>query len=105
MQTKGVNLTMYRSIGINLDKEIYSTLKHKKYPYLNHSTSLCQNNAQSNNYNKNMKSQGDFQNDMNLEFSINGHQYKIENKNLMFMGIGAMTALSIYKVYKYFTEV
>jgi hypothetical protein len=96
---------MYRSIGINLDKELYATLKHKKYPYLNHSTSLCHNNTQSYSNNKNIQTNSSLKNDMNFEFSINGHQYKIENKNLMYIGIGALAAMSIYKSYKYFTEI
>ena len=87
---------MYRSIGINGDKELYSILKHKKYPYLNHSTSLCNNN---------IKSQSGFKNDLDFEFSINEHQYTIEKKNLMSIGIAAIGAISIYKAYKYFTEV
>ena len=96
---------MYRNIGVNLDKELYSILKHKKYPYLNHSTSLSHNNPENNDYDKNTKSRGCFKNDTNFEFFINGHQYKIENKNLMFLGIGTIAAMGIYKAYKYFTEV
>jgi hypothetical protein len=99
---------MYRSIGINLDKETNAILKHKKLPYLNHSTSLGSNREQSTNFQSSSSanaSDGCCKDGMNIEFSVNGHQYKMEKKNLMALGIGAIATIGAYKAYKYFTEI
>jgi hypothetical protein len=98
---------MYRSIGINLDKETYSILKHQKFPHLNHTTSISsQHEVNSSPYcsNEKAESKACCQDDINIELCVNGHNYKMNKKNLMAVGIGALVTYSAYKAYKIFNE-
>jgi hypothetical protein len=104
---QGGIVTMYRSIGINAQREAIDIMRYKKIPALNHSTKISttgssmQSTTQPQS-NKTSQSQGKPY--CNMMININGHTYNLDKKKITNLGIGAAALIGGIAIKRMFSR-